>query len=97
MRAQSATAGGPPRHADGVELRARSRSSCEPRSIDDEAGSFGRCRLSEPVATALGSASVCVGVVERFQREPAGDWDAEEAVVSLVDDVNADVVRTRVP
>src|SRR4051794_40550210 len=78
--------------------RAASRDSgCEPRSIDDEAGSFGRCRLSEPVATALGSASVCVGVVERFEREQAGDRDAEEAVVSLVDGVNADVVRTRVP
>ena len=42
-------------------------------------------------------ARVCVRVVEGVQREPAGNRNAEEAVVALVDDVDADVVRAGVP
>src|SRR3954452_8502264 len=59
--------------------------------------SLGRYRLSESAAAALSSARVCVGVVEGVQRGPPGNRNAEEAVVALVADVNADVVRTRVP
>src|SRR3954452_12222450 len=59
--------------------------------------SLRRYRLSESAAAALSSARVCVGVVEGVQRGPPGNRNAEEAVVALVADVNADVVRTRVP
>ena len=59
--------------------------------------SLGRCRLSQSLATALSSARVCVRVMEGVQRESPGNRNAEKAVVALVDDINTDVVRTRVP
>ncbi len=54
-------------------------------------------RVCDVVGVLLARLRVRVGVMERVERQVAGDWEAEAAVIEVVDDLDRDFVGAGIP
>src|SRR4051794_2003100 len=90
MRAPGGTAGPPP----GAPSYAVRRSQRRPRS---PCRSLGRGHMRDVAVVILVRFGVGIGVMERVEREVAGDREAKAAVVEMVDDLDRDFVGAGIP
>src|SRR6266536_187505 len=86
------------REAAGGQWRAPSFEGCASwREQASPCQSLRRCHLRDAAAAAFVRLRVRVGVAEGVQSHVAADWEAEAALVKLVDDLDRHLVGAAIP